>query len=190
MTGASVLEALATENGPPLRRLERNCCFLAALGTDRLCFYALPVGGTGTVRLRAVTLAGLASLRFVFEPFVGKEHLLAGCKNKLCSTVSALQNLIVIFHMLLRDRCWDGAGNNAGPSGKQRKYKFRSFAGRGPLETCQFFKLILLTPLLFTETLTREGLLGAALFTRFHVITVLLDLLDDVFGLNLPLKTP
>ena len=63
-------------------------------------------------------------------------------------------------------------------------------AGDGPLETCQFLKLILLTPLLFTETLTREGLLGAALFTRFHVITVLLDFLDDVFGLNFPLKTP
>src|SRR5579863_7084032 len=50
--------------------------------------------------------------------------------------------------------------------------------------------LVLLTPLFFTETLTREGLLGATLFPRLHVVAVLLDLLDDVLRLHLPLEAP
>ena len=49
-------------------------------------------------------------------------------------------------------------------------------------------RLILLTPLLLAETLTREGFLGATLFPRLHVVAVLLDFLDDVFRLHLPLE--
>jgi hypothetical protein len=54
----------------------------------------------------------------------------------------------------------------------------------------QIGHLVLLTPLLFTETLTREGLFGTTPFTWFHVIAVLFDLFDDVFRLHLSLKTP
>jgi hypothetical protein len=54
----------------------------------------------------------------------------------------------------------------------------------------QIGHLVLLTPLLFTETLTREGLFCTTPFTRFHVIAVLFDLLDNVLRLNFPLKTP
>src|ERR1700733_10135303 len=50
--------------------------------------------------------------------------------------------------------------------------------------------LVLLTPLLLTETLTREGLFGSTLFPRLHVVAVLLDFLDDVFRLHLPLEAP
>jgi hypothetical protein len=50
--------------------------------------------------------------------------------------------------------------------------------------------LVLLTPLLFTETLTREGLFGATLFPRLHVVAVLLDFLDDVFRLYFSLEAP
>jgi len=50
--------------------------------------------------------------------------------------------------------------------------------------------LVLLTPLLFPETLTREGLFGSALLTRFHVVAVLLDLLDDVLRLHFSLEPP
>ena len=49
-------------------------------------------------------------------------------------------------------------------------------------------RLVLFTPLLFTETLTREGFLGPTPLPRLHVVAVLLDLLDDVFRLNLPLE--
>ena len=51
-------------------------------------------------------------------------------------------------------------------------------------------RLILLTPLLFTETLTREGLFGATPLPRLHVVAVLLDFLDDVFRLHFPLEAP
>ena len=51
-------------------------------------------------------------------------------------------------------------------------------------------RLVLLTPLLFPETLTREGLFGSAFLTRFHIVAMLLYFLDDVFRLNLPLEAP
>jgi len=51
-------------------------------------------------------------------------------------------------------------------------------------------RLVLLTPLLLPEALTREGFLGATLFTRFHVVAVLLDLLNDVLRLHLALESP
>ncbi len=53
-----------------------------------------------------------------------------------------------------------------------------------------WLRLIQLTPLLFTETLTREGLLGSTLFPRFHVVTVLLDFLDDVLRLDFAFESP
>ena len=49
-------------------------------------------------------------------------------------------------------------------------------------------RLVLLTPLLLTETLARERLFGAPLFSRLHVIAVLLDFFDDVFRLHLSLE--
>jgi len=49
-------------------------------------------------------------------------------------------------------------------------------------------RLILLTTLLLAETLTRKSFLGATLFPRLHVVTVLFYLLDDVFRLHLPLE--
>jgi hypothetical protein len=50
--------------------------------------------------------------------------------------------------------------------------------------------LILLTPLLLAEALTREGFLGASLLAGLHVVAVLLDLLDDVLRLNFALESP
>ena len=52
----------------------------------------------------------------------------------------------------------------------------------------QIGHLVLLTPLLFSETLTREGLFRTTPFTWFHVIAVLFDLLNNVLRLHLPLK--
>ena len=49
-------------------------------------------------------------------------------------------------------------------------------------------RLVLLTPLLFSETLTREGLFGTAPFTWFHVVAVLFYLFDYVFRLHLSLE--
>src|SRR6266849_4483559 len=50
-------------------------------------------------------------------------------------------------------------------------------------------ELILFPALLLAQTLARERLFRAAFLARLHVITVLLDFLDDVFLLDLALKT-
>jgi hypothetical protein len=49
---------------------------------------------------------------------------------------------------------------------------------------------ILFAPLLLAQTLPRKRFLGPALFAGFHVETMLLDFLDDVFLLHLALETP
>jgi len=54
--------------------------------------------------LSAVGLTCFATLRFVFEAFVGEKHLLAGRENKFRSAIRALQNLVMVFHTLLRGR--------------------------------------------------------------------------------------
>jgi hypothetical protein len=48
--------------------------------------------------------------------------------------------------------------------------------------------LILLPPLLLSQPLAGKRLFCATLFSRLHVITVLLDFLDDVFLLHFALK--
>ena len=59
-----------------------------------------------------------------------------------------------------------------------------------PEETHLVFGLVLLSPLLFTETFTREGLFGTTPFSGLHVVTVLLDFLNDVFRLHFALEAP
>jgi hypothetical protein len=49
--------------------------------------------------------------------------------------------------------------------------------------------LILLPPLLLAQSLAGKRLFRAALLSRLHVITVLLDLFDDVFLLHFSLET-
>jgi hypothetical protein len=49
--------------------------------------------------------------------------------------------------------------------------------------------LVLFTPLLFPESLTRESLFGTPLFTRFHVVAMLFDLFNNVLRLDLPFKS-
>ncbi len=48
--------------------------------------------------------------------------------------------------------------------------------------------LVLLQTLLFAQPLARQRLLRAPLFSRLHVVAVLLDFLDDVFLLHLALE--
>jgi hypothetical protein len=43
-------------------------------------------------------LAGFATLRFVLELLVVEEELLSGGENKVTSTVSALEHLVLKFH--------------------------------------------------------------------------------------------
>jgi hypothetical protein len=100
--GFTSKEARATVNGPSLWRIKRNGCLLPALCTLHWDFYTLP----HSRRLRSRDsgqsfvlglLAGLASLRFVFETFVMEKHLLARGPNKVFITVHASDWAILIF---------------------------------------------------------------------------------------------
>jgi hypothetical protein len=100
--GPPLLETFAAEHGPSLRRAERNCGFLSALRAGRFGFRSLEAIGTWTRALRALGFAVLAPLGLVFEALVGEEHLFAGGEDKFLTTFRTLQDLIVIFHTLLR----------------------------------------------------------------------------------------
>jgi hypothetical protein len=87
---------------------------------------------TGRTRhLRPLGFAILAPLGLVFEALVGEKHLFAGGENKLLIAFRAFQDLIVIFHTLLRGStldgeayvtsgkvrlCWDTPRKNVGPN--------------------------------------------------------------------------
>jgi hypothetical protein len=58
--------------------------------------------------LRAVGLARFAPLGLVLEALVGEKHLFARGENELRPTFGALQDLIVVFHVLLRDLAGTG----------------------------------------------------------------------------------
>jgi hypothetical protein len=52
--------------------------------------------------LRALGFAVLAPLGLVFEALVGEKHLFTGGEDKFLIAFRTLQDLIVIFHTLLR----------------------------------------------------------------------------------------
>jgi hypothetical protein len=91
----------------------------------------LEVIGAWARALRALGFAFLAPLGLVFEALVGEKHLFAGGEDELLTAFRALQDLIVIFHTLLRgstlvgepralrlksDFAWDTPGKNVGPN--------------------------------------------------------------------------
>jgi hypothetical protein len=59
-------------------------------------------GVTLAQALGTLGFAVLTPLGLVFEALVGEEHLLAGGENKLLTALRTFQNLIVVFHTLLR----------------------------------------------------------------------------------------
>jgi hypothetical protein len=71
------------------------------LRTDSFRFYALGRTCPVSTILRAGGLASLAPLGLVLEALIGEKHLFAGGEDKLPSALTALQDPIVIFHMLL-----------------------------------------------------------------------------------------
>jgi hypothetical protein len=100
-----LLKTFAAEHGPSLRRAERNGSFLPALRAGGFGFRPLEAGYAWAGRtwdLRPLGFAVLAPLGLVFEALVGEKHLFAGGEDKLLTAFRALQDLIVIFHTLLR----------------------------------------------------------------------------------------
>ncbi len=106
-----MLEAFAAIYRTPLRRLERNGGLFPALRADRFRFDALDASRTRFSSLSAICFAGLATLGFVLESLVREKHLLAGGEDEFSSTIGALQDLVMVFHMLLRGPGSLGAGS-------------------------------------------------------------------------------
>src|SRR5215813_4505529 len=94
----TLLEAFAAENRAALRGTEWHRGFFAALRAVGFGFGAHLDGRTTAHTIYALGFAGLATLGFVLEALVGKEHLFAGSKNKFGATLRTLQDLIVVFH--------------------------------------------------------------------------------------------
>jgi hypothetical protein len=110
-----LLKTFAAEHGPSLRRAERNGSFLSALRAGSFGFRPLEAGYTWAGRTRNLTPLGfavLAPLGLVFEALVGEKHLFAGGEDKLLTAFRALQDLIVIFHTLLRGSTLDGEAHD------------------------------------------------------------------------------
>ena len=103
-----LLEALAAEYRAALRRLERDRGLFPALRANRFGFDPLNVARAGVAALRAIALACLATLRLVLEALVGEKHLLAGGKYEFSPAFRTLQDLVMIFHSLLRGRVRSG----------------------------------------------------------------------------------
>jgi hypothetical protein len=76
-----------------------NSGFFPALRTSGLGFRShLGSPASASATFGTLRLAGLATLRFVFETLVGEKHLFAGGENKLSAALRTLQDLIVVFH--------------------------------------------------------------------------------------------
>jgi hypothetical protein len=183
------LETLAAEDRTPLRGTERHRCFLAArraVGRRFNAFAANRRAATSRTRC-ALGFAALAAFRLIFEIFVGEEQLLAGGPDKRGPTVHAGQSLVKELHRNL-SRSPQGPPRTAGCRGQARRHT------RDPLHRVSqhpahsLSLLVRFAALLLARPLPRQRLLGAAPIARFQVEGVLLDILDDIFLLHLPLE--
>jgi hypothetical protein len=114
-----MLEAFTAIDRTPLRGLKRNGRLFPALRAHRFRLDALDASRTCFISLCAICLAGLATLGFVLESLVCEEHLLAGCEDEFRSTIGALQDLVMVVHMLLRGPGSLGAGNGGAVRGER-----------------------------------------------------------------------
>jgi hypothetical protein len=97
-----MLKAFAAIDWTPLRGFERNGGLFPALRAHRFRFHALDASRTCFIPLCAICLAGLATLGLVLESLVREKHLLAGREDEFRSTIGTLQDLVMVFHTLLR----------------------------------------------------------------------------------------
>jgi hypothetical protein len=116
-----MLKAFPAVYWAPLRRLERNGRLFPALRAHRFRLYALDASRTRFIPLSAICFAGLATLGLVLKSLVREKHLLAGREDEFCSTIGALQDLVIVFHTLLRGPGSLGAGNGGAVRGERSK---------------------------------------------------------------------
>jgi hypothetical protein len=162
-----LLKTFAAEDGPALRRAERDGSLLSALRAG--CFGFRPLKVTGAISwtraLRALGFAVLAPLGLVFEALVGEKHLFACGEDEFLAAFRTLQDLIVIFHTLLRGSTLVGEPTAPQPcqillgyAGEERGSQFRlvrECSGKSRVVLLAWGRLVQLPPLLFAETLAR-----------------------------------
>jgi len=202
----SLLEALAAIHGTPLRRLEGNRGFLAALRAGCFCLRAGSARALTHV-FGALALAGPAAFGLAAKALVCVEGLFAGGENEFATAIGAFQNAILVLHRHSRaPRAWWRGGQCPRPPNCTRTCRLQP---EGPVcpagsttpaynvppweETALLLLLarllVVLSALLLAQTLSWKRLLGPALFSGLHVVAVLFDFFDDVFLLHLALKS-
>jgi len=97
------LKALATEDRPPLSRLEWDGGFFPALRAGSPSFdFGIRGSGTwsgcSTEHGDAFGLTGLAPFGFVLELFVVEEQLFSGREHEVGPAIDALEYLVLEFH--------------------------------------------------------------------------------------------
>src|SRR5687767_8483760 len=155
-----LLEAFLAEHRAPLRRTEGHRCVLAARRTLGLGLDAAVHRRTRGHPVCPLGLASLAALGFVLELLVGEEQLFTCGPDELRRTIHTPQDLVLELH----------------------RSPPRAVARPDPDALLRF------APELLSVALPGQSLLGPALVTRLQVERVLLDVLDDVFLLNLTLE--
>jgi len=156
-----LLEALLAKHRAPLRGTEGYCRFLPARRALGRCFDPVPCRcWTSTDPVGSLSLARLAPLRLVLELLISEEQLFACSPDELRAAIHAPQGLVLELH-------------RSPP--RARRSRDRSL-------------LLRLSTEFLTVPLARQSLFGPALVTRLQVERVLLDVLDDVFLLNLALE--
>ena len=183
------LEALAAEHGTALGRTEGHRSFLPASRAVRRGFDSLSADGGASRRARrTLRLAGLAAFRLVLEILVGEEELLAGSPNEGGPAVYAVEGLILELHYSIRTslahpvRSHPPTIANLPPSAGGLPGNQRSSPGPGPTV------LLRLAALLLARPLPRQRLFRAATIAGLQIEGMLLDILDDIFLLDLPLE--
>jgi hypothetical protein len=154
------LEAFFAENRTSLCWLEGDRGLLAASRASRDGFHSLASDGARRTA-GPLSFARFTTLRFVLEVLVGEKLLLSRRPDELRAAVNALKDPILELHRSL-----------------PRRVGRRHFRA----------SLFELAPELLAVALSRQGLFCPALITWFQVEGMLLDVLDDVFLLDLPFE--
>jgi len=176
------VEAVAAEHRPALCRPEGHCRVLATDRANRRSRESFSRRGGA---LRALTLARFAVFGFVREVLFSEKRLFPRGPDEFRPARDTPESLVLELHRsspksaVLQARPWHQV--DPCPLAKASIDKDPHMAEvNGPL--VQF------PALLFSTAFTSEGLFRPALVTRLQIERVLLDILDDIFLLHLPLE--
>src|SRR4029077_832938 len=154
------LKAFLAEDRTALRRLEGNCRLLAARRTIRNGFPPL-ASDRASRTAGPFAFARLAALGLVLEILIGEKLLFSRRPDELRAAVHALKDSVLELHRSLPRRG-------------------RSYIPRA--------KLLDFATELLAIAFSRQSLFRSAFVTGFQIEGMLLDVLDDVFLLDLPLE--